>query len=398
MGDTSAGVLGYQAAFEQVFREIYKLPGCILAPYFDDVQIQHVPKFAYGEEIAVLGEETSDRFSMTRSFQRFTQRLIDEKLPWEGAGSVPDEDAQSEEVLEQGHRSASDRAAGAVLRELDRVTDELTLSAKRYSLVSSALDGSSMAALVLLLVWLGLATESPKRLFVIAIVAFALLLHVGKTLSRLQQKTAVTSEVLRELRTARAAFEAGDAPYSGPDALLRLRTRLDQLTRAIETILRSQSRPRHTRVYISYRRADSGATAGRLYDRLASAIGGDKVFVDTDSIKPGDDFRQALNSLVAEASVMLVIIGPKWLVAADASGRRRIDDPNDFVRLEIASALERNILVIPVLVDGARMPRAKELPLELTTLAHRNALELSTRRWEFDVTQLLRVIQPDATQ
>ena len=113
------------------------------------------------------------------------------------------------------------------------------------------------------------------------------------------------------------------------------------------------------KIFINYRRDDSIGMAGRLHDRLAQTFGRDKLFMDVDHIPAGVDFVAHLNSQVAACDVVLVVIGPNWLGAKDESGERRLDNPDDFVAIEIAAALARDIRVIPVLVDGARMPKAE---------------------------------------
>jgi len=116
------------------------------------------------------------------------------------------------------------------------------------------------------------------------------------------------------------------------------------------------------RVFISYRREETAYPAGWMYDRLADQYGDGQVFKDVDSIELGDDFVQVINRAVGSCDVLLAVIGGRWLTIADEHGRRRLDDPHDFVRLEIETALTRNVRVIPILIDGARMPRADELP------------------------------------
>jgi formylglycine-generating enzyme required for sulfatase activity len=128
------------------------------------------------------------------------------------------------------------------------------------------------------------------------------------------------------------------------------------------------------KIFISYRRADSRKDAGRIYDRLTPAFGKDNIFKDVDSIPLGKDFRGILREAVAACQVQLVIIGRGWLDVRDESNLRRLDNPGDFVRIEVESALQRDsCLVVPVLVDGAAMPKADELPLELRELAFNNA-------------------------
>ncbi|MEY2497272.1 MAG: hypothetical protein QOD12_828 [Verrucomicrobiota bacterium] len=130
-------------------------------------------------------------------------------------------------------------------------------------------------------------------------------------------------------------------------------------------------------IAISYRRQDSNPVAGRLYDRLQAEFGKGAVFMDFDSIPYGVDFREHIKSTLRRAKVIVAIIGPDWVGAKDKSDRR-IDDPSDFVRLEIASALESNIPIIPVLINNTPMPDARSLPPELEALAFRNGLALDT--------------------
>jgi TIR domain len=112
--------------------------------------------------------------------------------------------------------------------------------------------------------------------------------------------------------------------------------------------------------FISYRRDDSAGHAGRLFDRLSDHFGRDQVFMDIDSIEPGVDFAQVVEDTMGRCDAVVALIGPHWLTVADSTGRRRLDNPEDFVRLELATALKRGIRVIPALVHGAAIPRAEE--------------------------------------
>jgi hypothetical protein len=116
--------------------------------------------------------------------------------------------------------------------------------------------------------------------------------------------------------------------------------------------------------------------------------------MDVAAIEPGRDFRKAIDKSVASCSVLLAMMGQGWLNATDAGGSRRLDDANDFVRIELASALRRDIPVVPVLVQGAKMPRVEQLPDDLKELAYRNAVELTHARWKSDVQVLLRSLEP----
>jgi hypothetical protein len=143
-------------------------------------------------------------------------------------------------------------------------------------------------------------------------------------------------------------------------------------------------------VFISYRREDSEGQARALFQDLVARLGRESVFMDVDSIGLGRDFRQVLQERLATCDVMLALIGRDWVEGKDKSGRRRLDVPGDFVRLEIAAALKRNIPVTPLLLHGAQMPSAEQLPEDLSDLAYRNGFELSHNRWESDVQELVK--------
>lgn len=149
------------------------------------------------------------------------------------------------------------------------------------------------------------------------------------------------------------------------------------------------------RIFVSYRREETAYAAGWLFDRLAEHFGEGQVFEDVDSIALGDDFVEVITNAVASCDVLLALIGDQWLTITDEHGKRRLDDADDFVRLEIEAALTRNVRVIPILVEGTQMPRADQLPASLARLVRRQALELSPSRFEFDTGRLLRVL--DAT-
>jgi len=146
-------------------------------------------------------------------------------------------------------------------------------------------------------------------------------------------------------------------------------------------------------IFISYRRDDSAGYAGRLYDRLAAHFGPQRVFMDVEGIEPGADFVNAIEEAVSSCQVLIVIIGDEWTHGTDAAGNRRLDDPNDFIRLETSAALKRNIRVVPVLVDGAVMPRAEELPEEIKSLTRRQAIEISHKQWEASSGELIRTLE-----
>jgi TIR domain len=146
-------------------------------------------------------------------------------------------------------------------------------------------------------------------------------------------------------------------------------------------------------VFVSYRRQDTPHLAGRLYDRLGEHFGQERVFMDVDSIEPGLDFGEVITGALSSCAVMLVLIGDQWLTIGDARGRRRLDNPDDYVRMELEAALTRNIRVIPMLAEGAVMPGSQELPDVLKGLARRNALEISHSRFSADADRVITTIE-----
>jgi hypothetical protein len=147
-------------------------------------------------------------------------------------------------------------------------------------------------------------------------------------------------------------------------------------------------------IFISYRRDDAEGQAGRRFHDLTKQFGDDAVFMDVAAIEPGRDFRRAIDEQVTSCGVLLALIGKNWLSATNQSGARRLDDPMDFVRLETASALKRDIPVVPVLVHGAGMPRAQDLPDDIKELSFRNGVELTHARWDSDVQVLVKALRP----
>ncbi len=145
-------------------------------------------------------------------------------------------------------------------------------------------------------------------------------------------------------------------------------------------------------IFLSYRRTDAPGHAGRLYDRLVDRFGEASVFKDLDSMEPGADFGEVIEDAVARCDALIAVIGRDWL-SADAEGLRRLDSPDDWVRLEIGNALKRKVRVIPVLVEGARMPSAADLPADLQALARRHAVELSESAWNPQVRQLIDALE-----
>jgi hypothetical protein len=145
-------------------------------------------------------------------------------------------------------------------------------------------------------------------------------------------------------------------------------------------------------IFISYRRDETAGYAGRIADRFIEHFGEDRVFRDLDSLEPGLDFAEVIQNAVDSTEVMIAVIGKNWLTATDAAGRKRLENPDDYVRIEIATALQRNTRVIPLLVQGASMPSADELPEDLVPLTRRNAFELHDFSWNEEVQRLITTL------
>src|SRR5262245_61581102 len=146
-------------------------------------------------------------------------------------------------------------------------------------------------------------------------------------------------------------------------------------------------------IFVSYRRQESSHLAGRLYDRLADHFGESQVFIDVDAIELGVDFAEEISRAVAACKVLLAVIGPTWLTTTDERGRRRLDDPDDIVRLEIEAALVRDVRVSPSLVEGAVMAGGDDLPESLAGLARRNALLIRHESFRYDASRLVAAIE-----
>lgn len=151
-----------------------------------------------------------------------------------------------------------------------------------------------------------------------------------------------------------------------------------------------RSRDPQLRVFLSYRRQDASGHAGRLYDLLVARYGADRVFIDIDAVPLGSEFADAIGRAVASCDVLVALIGRGWLLATDSDGHRRLDDPDDFVRREIESALAQGVVVVPTCVQGAELPQPHDLPPSLTPLVARQGFQLSDTGWRDDVGRLIR--------
>jgi hypothetical protein len=150
---------------------------------------------------------------------------------------------------------------------------------------------------------------------------------------------------------------------------------------------------RPPRIFVSYRRDDAAPYAGRLYDALTERFGEANVFMDVDTIALGQDFNVAIDHALASCDAVVALIGRNWLDATDATGRRRLDDPRDVLRLELERALSRALVVVPTCVQGTPLPKEDELPNTLAPLARRQGIELRDDAWRDDVARLARQLE-----
>ena len=148
-------------------------------------------------------------------------------------------------------------------------------------------------------------------------------------------------------------------------------------------------------IFISYRREETPWLARSLCDRLCAHFDRNQIFMDLDTIAPGENFLKAIEKTVSECDVLIAVIGAGWLTSKDEQGGRRLDNPADFVRMEIATALRRDIRVIPVLVDGVSMPPADDLPEDLKQLVFRNALQVEATHFDADCKKLVTTIEQE---
>lgn len=146
-------------------------------------------------------------------------------------------------------------------------------------------------------------------------------------------------------------------------------------------------------IFISYRRNDSDVAAGRLADDLSAIFGAANIFRDIDSLHPGQDYEEALDSALESCAVLIAVIGPRWSTITNKEGQRRLEDPTDWVCTEISRALARGIYVIPVLISGTNMPQDQEVPDSLKPLLKRQGIELDDRHWKQELVVLAQALE-----
>jgi hypothetical protein len=159
----------------------------------------------------------------------------------------------------------------------------------------------------------------------------------------------------------------------------------------LQSFLKSMKTVATKKIFISYRVQDTAGETGRLVDALKQHFTDEQIFLDIENLEPGSDYTVAIEKSLDTCDVFLAVIGPHW--TGDREGNAlRIQDPNDWVRLEVATALQRNIRVVPVLVDGAVLPKTEQLPPDLQPLLRRQSFEISNKRWRYDTDQLVKFL------
>lgn len=211
-----------------------------------------------------------------------------------------------------------------------------------------------------------------------------------------------SNEVVGKLLSALLDYWLTKKQIGGEELSSKEKTLYDECQKIVNRLNQNSFRqiPKNTsspsqkgRIFISYRRADSEGYAGRIYDRLALHFGNDAIFMDVDDIPAGVDFVKYLEKEVQSCDALIALIGKQWLNVKDEHGIRRLDDPNDFVRIEIATALKRDIRVIPVLLGGTQMPNVSDLPENLQSLTRRNGVLVYHHSFHADTTRLIKHLE-----
>jgi hypothetical protein len=194
---------------------------------------------------------------------------------------------------------------------------------------------------------------------------------------------------------AKVRYDRGHGRWVGSDDWEPVGSHRPKVSQVLTDTVNSSSSAsdKEEGIFISYRRQDDAGFAGRIADRLMTSFGIQRVFIDVDSIELGLDFSSVIADYLGKCRAMVVVIGRRWLDVADADGRRRLANPDDYVRLEVERALARNIRVVPVLVDGAVMPRRDDLPTSMEPLARRNGIEMSHAGFSADVERLIGALK-----
>jgi Mrp family chromosome partitioning ATPase len=392
-GDPQKEITGYQPVFESVFRRIYALESCNLNSYFEAVQIQHVPRYAYGEDIAVMVENNRDVFSLTRSFERFTAILDSGTEPWNvGPLGVADEHPVRVATQPAQNSAAREIDANPYLRRLEAERDDIHAYSKRKSRLNRtfgilAMSASAATVLAAVLLQSGLVNSNVGMWIMVGSgvlsVAATFLVVDGSARRRAARASEIATEITGELER----FAKGDEPYNTDAAVARLRDRASDLILAV-TQFRSarhamgpEQRATPT-IYISFRRLDTAAAARRLYDDIRSHLAHADILIDVEEPAPGESVDRVIERRMRSVSVALVLIGPNW-VAQTAEAR------HDIASRELATLLARNVIVIPLLIGDARMPAPGELPNELQKLSTLQAFALPESSWDAGVLLLV---------
>jgi MinD-like ATPase involved in chromosome partitioning or flagellar assembly len=393
-GQAPLDLEGFEPAFTGLFREIYKLPACDLGEYFDDVQIQHVPRYAYGEEIAVLVENSRDRFSLTRSFERFTRRVASGLEPW----SAPDSDADAAETERAGSAAVlgdtRDREiqASPYLQRLERELEALIRIAHRRHLqlrISNvlAIGTSFVVAVLVAFRWV---SPVPNEIVLLLAVVAVVSVIAGTIFGRTAKRGWAAAQAADELQQEMEGFRASLPPYEGleaPTTLIRRANKVLERARTNSDVAPPARRAlgRRLQVYISYRYSDAATEAALLFQELRSLCPQHDVVIDFELLL-GESVVETIALRAERIDVALVVIGPQW-------ASPQMQAPDDLLTLEIAAMLNAGTRIIPVLVRQARMPSEGELPEKIKKVAQLNAFALNPSRMHADVLLLANKLE-----
>jgi len=472
MGNRSEHFKGYQPEFEELFRNVYGIALCDLSAYFDKVQIQYVPRYGYGEEIAVLVEQQlgrTDRLSLTEAYESFTERLLKLNGPWETLEEATASDLEVEEEKDEQdlvdtalnvNAAKGDLARrrvrvflsspGDVVEErsiVRRVIDDLTydpsLSSRGVTLqllawdmvypqmaqmetltpqeaINHGLSRPSEADIVIVILWSRMGTSlGPKYRkpdgspylsgteweFQDAIRAAQQFGRPRVLVYRRSQEISLRSndpdfmEKVKQFQQVEQFFSS----FVDPDGSIRQAYNVYETVSQFHLLLMSHLKSvvldllasipqvegvqeRSQGIYISYRWADSAGYAGRIYDRLSEKFA---VFMDVET-PAGVDFFTVFEQALRSSAVLLVLIGKDWL---QPDLNAKLHEPDDFVHHEIATGLQRNITVIPALLDDARMPPADALPRDLRKLATLQGFAVRHGSFNLDMRRLIDLLR-----
>lgn len=260
------------------------------------------------------------------------------------------------------------------------------LDLRRLALLSILFAVASVLATVEALKLLPYAGSSGQWIVVaigaaVSVLAFAfgMLISMRKALARTIGFATIVAAILTAALFSLLAFVVPESAWAFAAWTIVVLAYAGVATRGLVRWPTADVRERpksHLGLFISYRRVDSRETVGRIHDHLQDEFEEQHLFLDVDSQAPGEDYRVVIGKALTRADVLIAVMGPQWLSVTDDDGRRRLDDPEDMVRIELETALRFNLRVIPVLVEGSSMPAAEDVPASLQPLCYKTAVQV----------------------